>query len=102
MTKHTPTPLPQVCVEKLSNGSIVIREMVAGDKQIFATVYNEGHAAFIVKAVNCHDELVEQVQILLQYVINDRLDAGDSEQEIEDLFIVQETRALITKAKVGA
>lgn len=60
MTKHTPTPW-------VNNGEGII---VCNDGDVFTmstTLLDdkerEANAAFIVKAVNCHDELVEALEI---------------------------------------
>lgn len=55
----------------------------------------EKKAAFIVKAVNCHDELVEALEEMTA-------EAPDG-WNIEDVYrVIEKARAILAKAKAGA
>lgn len=57
------------------------------------------NAAFIVKAVNCHDELVQALEECLQNNVNDLLDTDMTADEIEGCGHVIKARKAIAKAK---
>lgn len=102
---HTPTPW-----ELYDEGKSAVGHQFAivGNKERIATVHGlenelpktQANAAFIVRAVNCHDELVETIKLLkrcCKEALSDKWDRSDDgfESMIEDC-----DRAL-AKAKGG-
>ena len=59
--QYTPTPW----ISDTASGQLVIREISAGNKGIAAFPTSEENSAFIVRAVNNHDSLIQALERLL-------------------------------------
>jgi len=87
--KHTPTPWH---IEKINGFQIACADETNPD--YVAEVYNEANAAFIVKACNMHDDLVELLEYFHGFaVLND-----DCEDE-KFTALLSTAQALINRIK---
>lgn len=86
-SKHTPTPL--TAYKNAGSEFYFIRDQ----KRIIAKNLKKEDAAFIVKAANCHEELLE----IIEWLFNER-DNGTDKGLLPDGLLIKASAAL-TKAK---
>lgn len=68
MADHIPTPweVNGSAIETVASPAFVIASVYEGDAVAIDSATADANAAFIVKCVNCHDELKECIRLLLE------------------------------------
>lgn len=98
-TAHTPTPWAYMVIENKyheDNKTIVTVATVYKDRQAIARCHSVEDAAFIVKACNAHDELVE----VLKSYRDEVLDGVCGQASHDRVMQINETiRAILAKVQ---
>ena len=112
-TKHTPTPWKYRTEGKPHNSHYAFEITMEKKNHVIAVIdretptnpEDEANAAFIVKAVNCHDDLVKSLEECLDELttfLYDHAKANTPEAaqtEIESNPLVIQCRAILNKVK---
>lgn len=90
--EHSPTPwrVDDDTHIQDASGEYILSELEMPDER--GETYTAEDAAFIVKAVNCHDELVKELQDMYDFII----DRGYSDEESDGMI---GAKLVLTKAK---
>lgn len=98
-TKHTPTPWKTFRLSRDSDEKErLIITTADGEGEITGFIYDERDAAFILRAVNAHEALVEAMDLLLDQVKERILSIYHGESFVDGTDTEHQSRTVVFKA----